>query len=89
MRNINKEETLRRMEMEAEEAMRNGEKAPDYSDLDDHDIVMVFGSMIAFESQGVEMDLRDIVKEIVRRAAKYTADMLEKENLIAYEGDEA
>lgn len=89
MRNIDKKETLRRMEMAVEEGMRNGEKAPDYRDLDDHDLVMVFGSLIAFETQGVEMDLRDIVKEIVRRAAEYTADMLEKENLIAYEGDEA
>ena len=89
MRNIDKKETLRRMNVAAENWKRNGEKAPDYRDLDDHDIVMVFGSMIAFETQSVEMDLRDIVKEIVRRAAKYTADILEKENLIAYEGDEA
>lgn len=88
MRKINKDETMRRMELAAIQAMESDEKATPICELDDHDIIMVFGSMIMMQTNGIEMDFGDITVEIVNRAKKYAKEMMDKENLIVYEEDQ-
>lgn len=60
MRKINKDETMRRMELAAIQAMESDEKATPICELDDHDIIMVFGSMMMISSAfGCKQQMRD------------------------------
>ena len=66
---INIEETLRRMEAATpSEEEFAGMEAVDLTDLDDADLILVYGTLLRARRDDRELDLSDYEAEIMRRA---------------------
>lgn len=86
---INREETLRRMEVAApsDEELANAEAVLP-SELDDHDLIMCYGSLLELACRkNEEINLDEWLDEIRSRAARYVREMLFQENLLVMEDE--
>ena len=82
---IDREETLRRIEAATpSEEEFAGMEAVDPADLDDADLILVYGTLLRARRDR-ELDLSDFEAEFTRRAAAYLLEMLMRENLLATE----
>ena len=80
---IDREETLRRIEAATpSEEEFAGMEAVDPADLDDADLILVYGTLLRARRDR-ELDLSDFEAEFTRRAAAYLLEMLMRENLLA------
>lgn len=83
MSKINREETEKRILAACEAST---DEAPELSDLDDGDLILVYGSMLA---GGLDMYKDDFIEEvhdeIRKRAADKLREMLERDGLLVME----
>ena len=83
-RTIDKEETLRRMTESLSGVDLKKAEPVDLSSVDDHDLIMCFGTLLEMTRKGHDIDLNDFLIEIRNRAKRYVTEMLMREGLLAY-----
>lgn len=85
---INREESLKRvMERLSEFEKEDDERMPDPSEIDDGDLIAVYGTLLNARDKGHPVELADLEREIKRRAGRYVAQLLMSEGLLAVEED--
>lgn len=83
MSKINHEETKKRM---LAAANAETEDAPELSELDDGDLILVYGSMLATGVDNYNDDfIQEVHAEIRKRAAVKLREMLERDGLLVME----
>ena len=83
MSKINREETEKRM---LASVMASTDDAPELGDLDDGDLILVYGSMLATGVDHYDDDfVEEVHNEIRKRAAEKLRRMLEDEGLLVME----
>lgn len=83
MSKINREETEKRM---LASVMAATDDAPELSDLDDGDLILVYGTMLATGVDNYNDDfVKEVHAEIRKRAAENLRDMLEREGMLVME----
>lgn len=83
-RTINKGETLRRMTESLSGVDLKKAEPVDLSSLDDHDLIMCFGTLLRMACNGEDVNPNDFLIEIRNRAKRYITEMLMREGLIAF-----
>ena len=83
MSKINRKETEKRI---LASVMASTDDAPELCDLDDGDLILVYGSMLASGIANYNDDfVEEVHNEIRKRAAVKLRDMLEREGLLVME----
>lgn len=83
-RTIDKGETLRRMTESLSGVDLKKAEPVDLSSVDDHDLIMCFGTLLGMACNGKDVNSNDFLIEIRNRAKRYVTEMLMREGLIAY-----